>query len=109
MSRSPFRPTVVSAPRTTVREVDDAPAEASAPAHAAHAPESEAPARYSVALLRIALWMKQEDGPELEDAIQRVAARMDLDAGALRAWIAQNTGLLREDARAHLRLQHPMD
>ncbi|HLT29383.1 MAG TPA: hypothetical protein VK013_05040 [Myxococcaceae bacterium] len=72
--------------------------------------QEEAPAVYGVALLRIALLIRQEDGPELEEAIAQVAARMELDPLALRTWMAGHTGLLGAlTPGQRARLQHPMD
>lgn len=70
----------------------------------------EPPAAYGVALLRIALLIRQEEGPALEDAITQVAERMDLDPVALRTWMAGHTGLLGAlTPGQRARLQHPMD
>lgn len=74
------------------------------------AQEDEAPAAYGVALLRTALLIRQENGPELEDAIAQVATRMELDPVALRTWMAGHTGLLGAlTPGQRARLQHPMD
>jgi len=106
-SRGPQRPGV----RVAVQESEAAGAPSSHAAADVEAPESnEPPARQGVALLRIALLLKQPDGPGIEEAISRVAARMALNEAELRSWIAANTGLLRASApERHLRLQHPMD
>lgn len=87
------------------------PAQARGTGDAAAPTQDEAPAGYSVALLRIALLLKLPDGPGIDEAIARVATRMSLDEVGLRAWIATNTGLLQANAseRAALRLLHPMD
>ena len=95
-----------------VTRVEREEAEASAD-RARETPETrdeEAPAAYGVALLRIALLIRQENGPELEDAIAQVAERMDLDPVALRSWMAGHTGLLGAlTPGQRARLQHPMD
>lgn len=109
-SRGPQRPGA----RVSVQELEAGPQARTAGTGSLAAPATEAsepPERLGVALLRIALLLKQPEGPDIEEAIARVAERMSLDEGELRGWIAANTGLLRASSpeRAHLRLQHPMD
>lgn len=112
MSRSSTRGPGRPATQLALQESETArPQRTRSPGSESAPAQDEAPAGYSVALLRIALLLKLPDGPGIDEAISRVADRMALDEAGLREWITTNTGLLQANAsdRAVLRRIHPMD
>jgi hypothetical protein len=50
---------------------------------------------YGVALLKMAMELKKPGAPALEDVLKSVTQKMNLPEAELRAFLAQNGGLLR--------------
>ena len=77
---------------TTVVALDAAAPEAPAKASV------EASPLYGVAMLKIAMELKKQDAAPLDELISGVLARMHLDEGEFRQFLASHGGLLRSIA-----------